>query len=61
MDDTLSIGDRMKQYYENRTRFYLTRRTPVIIRLDGKCFHSMTNYYCDKPFDKRFLVSGHTN
>lgn len=31
--DTLS--DRVKDYYENRSKTYLTRRTPVIIRIDG--------------------------
>lgn len=28
-----SLGDRMKDYYENRYRYTLTRRTPVIIRI----------------------------
>lgn len=28
-----SLGDRMKNNYENVTRTYLTRRMPVIIRL----------------------------
>lgn len=28
-----NLGDRMKNNYENRYRFYLTRRTPVIVRL----------------------------
>jgi tRNA(His) guanylyltransferase len=45
-----SIGDRMKANYENRYRIKLTRRIPVILRLDGKCFHTLTRY-CDKPFD----------
>lgn len=49
-----SIGDRMKQNYENRYRICLTRRTPVIIRLDGKAFHSLTRH-CDKPFDSNFI------
>lgn len=49
-----SLGDRMKGNYENRTRFYLTRRTPVIIRLDGKAFHTLTRH-CDKPFDANFI------
>lgn len=30
-----SLGDRMKGY-ENISRIYLTRRTPIIIRIDGK-------------------------
>ena len=47
------IGDRMKKNYENRARTYLTRRTPVIIRLDGKAFHTLTRD-CEKPFDDRF-------
>lgn len=29
------LGDRMKSYYENRSKTFLTRRTPVIIRIDG--------------------------
>ena len=36
-----SLGDRMKEY-ENISRNYLTRRVPVIIRLDGKAFHTFT-------------------
>ena len=48
-----SIGDRMKSNYENRQRFYLIRRTPVIIRIDGKCFHSFTKKMrMKKPFDE---------
>lgn len=48
------LGDRIKNNYENRSRYYLTRRTPVIIRLDGKAFHTLTRK-CDKPFDKTFM------
>lgn len=44
-----NLGDRMKTY-ENVTRTYLTRRTPVIIRIDGKAFHTFTRGF-DKPFD----------
>ncbi|MFA5397977.1 MAG: tRNA(His) guanylyltransferase Thg1 family protein [Methanogenium sp.] len=49
----ISINTRMKTYYENQTKFFLLRRTPVIIRLDGKCFHSLTKN-CEKPFDENF-------
>ena len=35
-----SIGNRMKENYENRYRIKLTRRVPVILRLDGKAFHT---------------------
>jgi tRNA(His) 5'-end guanylyltransferase len=44
------FGDRMKRY-EKVTRNYLTQRTPVIIRLDGKAFHTFTRGFV-KPFDK---------
>jgi tRNA(His) guanylyltransferase len=45
-----SLGDRMKEQYENRTRFMLPRRTYTIIRVDGKAFHTFTKGF-DKPFD----------
>ena len=45
-----SLGDRMKSY-ENITRNYLTRRMPVVIRLDGVCFHTFTKGF-KKPFDE---------
>jgi len=45
-----SLGDRMKNNYENRAKTYLVRRMPVIIRLDGKAFHTFTRGF-DKPFD----------
>jgi tRNA(His) 5'-end guanylyltransferase len=40
----------MKSNYENRTRFKLTRRTPTIIRIDGKAFHTYTKGL-ERPFD----------
>ena len=46
-----SLGDRMKENYENRSKTYLTRRTPVIIRLDGKAFHTFTRGL-KKPYDE---------
>lgn len=49
-----SLGDRMKLYYENRSKTFLTRRTPVIIRLDGCHFHTFTRGFA-KPFDKRLM------
>ena len=45
-----NLGDRMKENYENRAKTQLLRRTPVIIRLDGKSFHTFTRGF-DKPFD----------
>jgi len=45
-----SLGDRMKNYYEEVSKTKLTRRMPVIIRLDGKAFHTFTKGF-KKPFD----------
>lgn len=50
-----SLGDRMKGY-EYVTRNYLTRKLPVIIRIDGKAFHSFTRGL-KKPFDEIFVKS----
>lgn len=44
------LGDRMKKYYEDRTRITLPRRTYTIIRIDGKAFHTYTKGL-NKPFD----------
>lgn len=44
------LGNRMKSYYESRTRQFLPRRSYVIIRLDGKAFHSYVKGL-DRPFD----------
>ena len=48
--DRTTLGDRMKNNYENITRYYLTRRMPVIIRIDGRAFHTFTKGF-KKPFD----------
>ena len=37
-----SLGDRMKDFYEDRYRFLLPRRTNILIRIDGKAFHTYT-------------------
>lgn len=50
-----NLGDRMKDY-ENIERRYLTRRTPTLIRLDGKAFHSFTRGF-QKPFDMILMQS----
>lgn len=44
------LGQRIKENYENRTRYFLPRRSYSIIRLDGKAFHSYTKNL-NKPFD----------
>lgn len=50
-----SLGDRMKRY-ENVTRYYLPPKQGVIVRIDGRAFHTYTRG-ADKPFDK-FLMDG---
>lgn len=52
--DKTSLGDRMKNNYENVNRFYLTRRMPVIIRMDMKAGHTFTRGM-KKPFDDIFV------
>ena len=45
-----ALGDRMKDFYEDRTRTKLARRTNTIIRIDGKAFHTYTRGL-ERPFD----------
>lgn len=45
-----ALGGRMKKY-ESVPRNFLTRRVPVMIRLDGKAFHTFTKGM-HKPFDR---------
>lgn len=46
-----SLGDRMKGY-EHTYRQTLPKRLPVVIRLDGKAFHTYTKGM-QRPFDER--------
>lgn len=46
-----SLGTRMKGY-EVAARTTLPNRLPVIIRVDGKAFHTYTRG-CNRPFDER--------
>ena len=50
-----TLGDRVKRY-ESVSKLLLTRRTPVIVRVDGKAFHTFTRG-CNKPYDKDILKS----
>jgi tRNA(His) 5'-end guanylyltransferase len=50
------IMTRMKVNYELRQEHFLLRRIPVIIRLDGNAFHTLTKKF-DKPFDKDFQMA----
>ena len=48
------LGDRMKDFYEDRTRYKLARRTNTIIRIDGKAFHAYTKGL-NRPFDQGLM------
>lgn len=50
------LGIRMKTFYEQIPKIKLMRRTPVIIRIDGKAFHSFTRGF-RRPFDEVFMKS----
>jgi tRNA(His) guanylyltransferase len=49
-----ALGDRMKEFYEDRTRIKLPRRTFTIIRIDGKAFHTYTKGL-ERPFDQGLI------
>jgi tRNA(His) 5'-end guanylyltransferase len=44
----------MKEFYENRTRTYLPRRTYTLIRIDGKAFHTFTKGL-PAPFSEKLI------
>ena len=50
------IGRRMKEYYEQIPKIKLVRRMPVIIRIDGRSFHSFTKNFV-RPFDDVLIKS----
>lgn len=53
--DTSDLAKRMKGY-EERNRYYLQRRMPVILRLDMRAGHSFTKGF-ERPFDEVFIKS----
>lgn len=50
------LGTRMKTFYEMIPKTKLMRRIPVIIRIDGKAFHTFTRNF-QKPFDDVLIES----
>lgn len=50
-----SLGNRMKDY-ENTTRMYLEPKKPIMIRLDGRAFHTYTKHF-NRPFDRIMMDS----
>lgn len=51
-----NLGNIMKENYQNIAKTKLLRRTPVIIRLDGK-----VNYYVDKQDNAYIIGIGNIN
>lgn len=49
----MGLATRIKEFYEDRTKVFLNRRTITIIRLDGKSFSKLTKPL-NKPFDDGF-------
>ena len=50
MPDKSDINERMKTFYEFIPKTKLMRRCPVIIRIDGRAFHTFTKGF-NRPFD----------
>lgn len=50
----MDIGARMKANYEFPSRHQLVRRMPVIIRVDGRAFHTYTRSF-DRPFSELII------
>jgi tRNA(His) 5'-end guanylyltransferase len=53
---TLDIGTRFKTNYEAPACHHLTRRTPVVVRVDGRAFHTFTRNF-ERPFSYQFSTS----
>ena len=54
MKDAMSLDERMKVFYEGIPQIRLIRRMPVIIRIDGKAFHTFLRGF-EVPFDDVFI------
>ena len=54
MADNTDLAIRMKQY-ERASKTYLTKRMPVVVRVDGVAFHSFTRGM-RRPFDDEILL-----
>jgi len=51
----MTLGDRMKQY-EACYDIHILRKLPLIIRIDGRAFHSWTKKsHCVRPFDEPLM------
>lgn len=53
--DTSDLANRMKEY-EKRNQYYLQKRIPVAIRMDGRSFHTFTKGF-QRPFDEILMTT----
>lgn len=51
-----ALATRMKLNYELRQRPSLIKRVPVILRVDGRAFHTFTASF-ERPFSKRIIAA----
>ena len=49
-----SLNERIQRNYEKPAKHRLTRRVPVIVRVDGRAFHTLTRN-SQKPFDLHLI------
>ena len=54
--DRSDLANRMKEFYETVPKTRLMRRCPVVVRIDGKSFHTFTRGF-QKPFDEILIQS----
>lgn len=54
--DRSDLANRMKEFYETIPKTRLMRRCPVVVRIDGKSFHTFTRGF-QKPFDEVLIKS----
>jgi tRNA(His) 5'-end guanylyltransferase len=54
MNSKDTLGDRIK-HYESISEHYFIPKTPIIIRIDGKSFHTWTKG-CQRPFDQTLIT-----
>lgn len=49
-----SLGDTVKVYESADTKRRLAPGQPILVRLDGRAFHTLTKQVCTRPFDIGF-------
>jgi tRNA(His) guanylyltransferase len=54
MNNKDRLGDRIKNY-ESISEHYFLPKTPIIVRVDGKAFHTWTKG-CKRPFDQTLIT-----